>query len=258
MVCDLLPLLIVIVPMDVCSVLSIETQMLLLASAMVNTVQRIFTLMFDLVPLGLVLLCFLGSELFKFIKHLHGKNKERKAELRGEEDEDEDEKGNATGKHRPVPLDGLDKELDVAVVAGEKKDSMLVPSVAAVSQTPLDTIQLDEYLVVTAATDQRMRAAVLQARIVEVDTAPPPHPPPPPPPHPPPHPHPHPPPHPPPPPPAAAAAAEARQAGEKVDTDERYYKYLGHSDTMEAAIADWHTAVNTPAAAGTSCSAEND
>jgi hypothetical protein len=58
--------------------------------------------------------------------------------------------------------------------------------------------------------------------------------------------------------PAAAAAAEARQAGEKVDTDERYYKYLGHSDTMEAAIADWHTAVNTPAAAGTSCSAEND
>jgi hypothetical protein len=83
MVCDLLPLIIAIMPMEACGVFSVETQVLLLASAMLNTCQRIFTLMFDLLPQGLMLLGFLGSGLFKFIKHLRGKYKERKAELRG-------------------------------------------------------------------------------------------------------------------------------------------------------------------------------
>jgi hypothetical protein len=70
-----------------------------------------------------------------------------------------------------------------------------------------------------------MMAAVLQARVVEVDTA-------------------------------AAAAAGARQAGEKVETDERYYKYLGHREDVKAAIADWHIEVDTPTAAGTSSSSQ--
>ena len=131
MVCDLLPLVIAVMPMDGCGVLSLETQMLMLATALINTLQRILVLLFDILPQVLGVICLVATVLWKTTKCLLSGYPKREEARQQEAVDAKSLKSIET----PVPLAGLDVEL--TFVASEQQEEAPPPPPPASSRPVL-------------------------------------------------------------------------------------------------------------------------
>jgi hypothetical protein len=127
-------------------VLSVETQMILLGTALMNTVQQIMLLFFDLVPQLLGMACIIIGILWKltwaFIR-FHKRREDKRSTRDHEQEELMEEKGLALERQilegaaeSPMPLGRLEEELVAAAADGPSAPSAPSALVGSAPQAP--------------------------------------------------------------------------------------------------------------------------